>query len=169
MLLLCARIIGLRRENVKHRSTFAGAFGILRRVTTQTCQVFAKHPVPKLSGEDLAGLRERALRLDAVREEMAGLRAVPPLILSIVKSAKDAPPMDALRMCVSALSLDDPPPVGQSPPANFRRRAAPTPPRPRAPPCGYFRYLPRGAGAEPARGPRARHLLDDRDRPRHER
>jgi citrate synthase len=60
-------------------------------------------------------------QLDALRQEMAGLRALPPLVLSIARAARDAPPMDALRMCVAALSLDDPDPKDESLAASLRR------------------------------------------------
>jgi citrate synthase len=62
-----------------------------------------------------------AAQLDALRREMAALRPLPPFVLSIARAAKDAPPMDALRMCVAALSLDDPNPKDESLAANFRR------------------------------------------------
>ena len=117
-----------------------------------------------------------AAQLDAMRKEMAGMRVVPPLILSIVKSAKDAPPMDALRMCVAALSLDDPHPVDQSLPANFRRAKAltarlptivaahdrarrgldPIAPRSDLPPAANFLYML--GGGEP--NPHAARALD---------
>jgi len=70
---------------------------------------------------DNTGDLPNAAQLDALRIEMAALRPVPPLALSIVKAARDAPPMDALRMAASALSLDDPNPEDESLPANFKR------------------------------------------------
>ncbi|HEY4688090.1 MAG TPA: citrate synthase/methylcitrate synthase [Anaerolineae bacterium] len=60
-------------------------------------------------------------QLDALRQEMAALRTLPPLVLTIIKAAKDAPPMDALRMSVAALSLDDPNPKDESMAGNLRR------------------------------------------------
>jgi citrate synthase len=60
-------------------------------------------------------------QLAALRPEMGSLRPLPPPVLSIVKAAKDAPPMDALRMSVAALSLDDPNPKDESLASNFRR------------------------------------------------
>ena len=60
-------------------------------------------------------------QLESFRQEMAALRALPPPVLSIVHAAKDAPPMDTLRMAVSALSLDDPTPKDESLAASLRR------------------------------------------------
>ena len=60
-------------------------------------------------------------QLAALRQEIGTLRPLPPPVLSIIKAAKDAPPMDALRMSVAALSLDDPNPKDESLASNFRR------------------------------------------------
>ena len=73
-----------------------------------------------LALENKAALPNKA-QLDALHQEMAALRALPSLVLSIVKNAKDAPPMDALRMAVAALSLDDPDPTDESLESNLRR------------------------------------------------
>ncbi|HLF24882.1 MAG TPA: citrate synthase/methylcitrate synthase [Anaerolineae bacterium] len=74
----------------------------------------------RLALENNAAL-PNAAQLAALRQELATLRALPPQALMIVKAAKDAPPMDALRMSVAALSLDDPAPQDESLPANLRR------------------------------------------------
>jgi citrate synthase len=76
-----------------------------------------------LALENRADLPKRA-QLDALRQEMAALRALPPLVHSTIKAAKDAPPMDALRMSVAALSLDDPDAKDESLAANLRRAKA---------------------------------------------
>jgi citrate synthase len=73
-----------------------------------------------LALEGKADLPNRS-QLDALRREMAALRPLPPFVQSIVETARDAPPMDALRMSVAALSLDDPDPKDESLPANLRR------------------------------------------------
>ncbi len=73
-----------------------------------------------LALENKADLPNRA-QLDALHQEMAALRALPPMVLSIVKEAKHAPPMDVLRMAAAALSLDDPYPTDESLASNFRR------------------------------------------------
>jgi citrate synthase len=74
----------------------------------------------ELALENKADLPNRA-QLEALQRDMAAMRAIPPLVHAIVKAAKDAPPMDALRMAVAALSLDDPNPGDESMQANFQR------------------------------------------------
>ena len=73
-----------------------------------------------LALENKADLPNRA-QFDALRKELATLRAIPPLVYTIIQAAKNAPPMDALRMAVSALSLDDPDPGDESMAINFER------------------------------------------------
>lgn len=73
-----------------------------------------------LALENKADLPNRS-QLEALQQEIAGLRSLPPLVGAIVKAAKDAPPMDALRMSVAALSLDDPNPGDESLASNLRR------------------------------------------------
>jgi citrate synthase len=46
-------------------------------------------------------------QLDALRQELAGYRSLPETALHVVQQARNAPPMDALRMAASLLSLDD--------------------------------------------------------------
>ncbi len=73
-----------------------------------------------LALENKADLPDKA-QFDALHQEIAALRTLPPLVLSIIRAAKDAPPMDALRMSVAALSLDDPNPTDESLAANLKR------------------------------------------------
>src|SRR5262249_11151120 len=58
---------------------------------------------------------------DALLKEVATYRSIPDAALSIVKAARHAPPMDALRMTVSMMSLDDPAPNDESLEADYRR------------------------------------------------
>ena len=114
----------------------------------------------RLALENKAGLPNRS-QLDALHQEMAALRPLPPLVHSTLKAAKDAPPMDALRMSVAALSLDDPNAKDESLAANLRRAKAltarvpaiiaahdrarrgldPIPPRADLPPAANFLYM----------------------------
>jgi len=80
----------------------------------------ACHVLWRLAMDNVADLPSRA-QLDALRQEMAAMRALPPLVHSMVRVAKNAPPMDTLRMSVAALSLDDPNPRDESIAANLRR------------------------------------------------
>ncbi len=63
------------------------------------------------SGEELAGLER----------ELSNLRAIPDAVLTVLRAARNAPPMDALRMAASILSLDDPDIEDESLAANLRR------------------------------------------------
>lgn len=74
----------------------------------------------QLALENKADLPNRT-QFDVLHKEMAAQRAIPPLVHSIIKAAKDAPPMDALRMAVAVLSLDDPDPTDESMATNFMR------------------------------------------------
>jgi citrate synthase len=118
----------------------------------------------ELALENKADLPNRA-QLEALQRDMAAMRAIPPLVHAIVKAAKDAPPMDALRMAVAALSLDDPNPGDESMQANFqraqrltarvptiiaahgraRRGLEPIEPRVDLPPAANFLYMLNGA------------------------
>ncbi|HEY4492666.1 MAG TPA: citrate/2-methylcitrate synthase, partial [Acidobacteriota bacterium] len=60
-------------------------------------------------------------KLQAFEQEVSGLRNVPEAALAVVKAARDAAPMDALRMAVGMLSLDDPQPGDESLSANLQR------------------------------------------------
>lgn len=73
-----------------------------------------------LALEDKADLPSKA-QFDELHDEMAAMRSIPELVHTIIKEAKKAPPMDALRMSVSALSLDDPNPTDESLETNLRR------------------------------------------------
>jgi citrate synthase len=44
--------------------------------------------------------------LAALRSEIAALRELPPVAMEVVRAARNAPPIDALRMACAALSLD---------------------------------------------------------------
>ena len=67
-----------------------------------------------------ADLPKRA-DLDALERELARYRAIPDDVLAVVTAARRAPPMDALRMAVSMMSLDDLSPSDESIEANYRR------------------------------------------------
>ena len=65
----------------------------------------------KVSFEEAAMLLWRGSLPDAadaaaIRKELAGLRALRPETLEIIKTARNAPPIDALRMACATLSLD---------------------------------------------------------------
>jgi citrate synthase len=60
--------------------------------------------------------REELARLST---EMAGLRALPKLALEVLRAAKAAPPIDALRMACATLSLDLADPNAITPEADF--------------------------------------------------
>lgn len=128
-----------------------------------------------LALENKADLPARS-QLDALRQEMAVRRTLPPILHSIIQAAKDAPPMDALRMSVAALSLDDPDPKDESLESNLRRAKAltarvptiiaahdrarrglvPVDPRADLPPAANFLYML--TGEEP--NPHASRALD---------
>ena len=59
--------------------------------------------------------------LDALQRELSDRRAIPAAALDVIRAAKDAPPMDALRMATAMMSLDDPAVKDESPAANYRR------------------------------------------------
>ncbi|HTO90567.1 MAG TPA: citrate synthase/methylcitrate synthase [Candidatus Sulfotelmatobacter sp.] len=58
--------------------------------------------------------------LTALRNEIAGMRAVPPTALSVTRAAVKAPPIDALRMACATLSLDVANPADISPAADLQ-------------------------------------------------
>ena len=60
--------------------------------------------------------REELVKLSA---EMAGQRALPKLALEVLRAAKTAPPIDALRMACATLSLDLADPNAITPEADF--------------------------------------------------
>lgn len=59
--------------------------------------------------------------LEALERELAGYRAIPDDVLSVVKAARKAPPMDALRIAVAIMSIDDLSPADETIDANLRR------------------------------------------------
>lgn len=68
-------------------------------------------------GADLPKSAERA----ALTHELAELRPISEAVLSVIRAAKAAPPMDALRMALAMMSLDDPAVKDESVAANYRR------------------------------------------------
>jgi citrate synthase len=58
---------------------------------------------------------------DALQRELAGMRPIPDAALQVIRAAKNAPPMDALRMAMAMMSLDDASVKDESPAANYRR------------------------------------------------
>lgn len=59
--------------------------------------------------------------LAALEQEFSALREIPETVLGVLRAAHKAPPMDALRMAASILSLDDPEVENNSLEANLRR------------------------------------------------
>ena len=57
----------------------------------------------------------------ALQKELAAMRPIPDVALQVIRAAKDAPPMDALRMAMAMMSLDDANVKDESPAANYRR------------------------------------------------
>jgi citrate synthase len=57
--------------------------------------------------------------LSALRREIAGLRKLPATTLDVIRAAKGAPPIDALRMAAATLSLDVADPNDISPAADL--------------------------------------------------
>lgn len=57
----------------------------------------------------------------ALTRELAELRPIPSAALDVVRAARHAPPMDALRMTLAMMSLDDAAVKDESPEANYRR------------------------------------------------
>jgi citrate synthase len=58
---------------------------------------------------------------EALTRELAELRPIPATVLEVIRAAKAAPPMDALRMGLSMMSLDDPFGKDESVAANLYR------------------------------------------------
>lgn len=69
------------------------------------------------------GTLPTADQLQALRREMAALRAVPDEIMRLLRAATGAPPVDALRMACAALSLDLARPDDISPSADLAAAA----------------------------------------------
>ncbi len=67
-----------------------------------------------------ANLPKRA-ELETLQQALARARPIPDAALRVIQAAKNAPPMDALRMAIALMSLDDPDPKDESPAANYRR------------------------------------------------
>ncbi len=63
----------------------------------------------------------RREELVALQNELADARAIPAAAVAVLRAAKDAPPMDALRMAMAMMSLDDPALTDEAPAANDRR------------------------------------------------
>jgi citrate synthase len=66
------------------------------------------------------GALPTAAELATMRKEIAGLRALPEATMNVVRSASQAPPIDALRMAGATLSLDLANPDDISPAADRR-------------------------------------------------
>jgi citrate synthase len=66
------------------------------------------------------GALPSAAELDGMRKEIASLRALPEATMNVVRSASQAPPIDALRMAGATLSLDLANPDDISPAADRR-------------------------------------------------
>ncbi len=59
--------------------------------------------------------------LDALQKELNDMRPIPAAALDVIRAAKNAPPMDTLRMATAMMSLDDPNVKDESLAANYRR------------------------------------------------
>ena len=59
--------------------------------------------------------------LAALQAELSDLRAIPEAALNVIRAAKNAPPMDTLRMASAMMSLDDPNVKDESLAANYQR------------------------------------------------
>ena len=53
-----------------------------------------------------SGSLPNAAELEKTRAEMAALRSIPEIAVTVLRAAKNAPPIDALRMACATLSLD---------------------------------------------------------------
>ena len=62
-----------------------------------------------------------ALEYETLTRDLAEMRPIPDTVLQVIRAAKGAPPMDALRMALAMLSLDDPAVKDESAEANYRR------------------------------------------------
>ncbi len=58
---------------------------------------------------------------EALTRDLAELRPISDAALQVIRAAKAAPPMDALRMALAMMSLDDPAVKDESVAANYRR------------------------------------------------
>ena len=108
--------------------------------------------------------------LDKLSAEMAGLRELPPLTLEVLRAAKSAPPIDALRMASATLSLGLADPNAITPEADFAaamrltacfptvvaaharigKGLDPIPPRKDLPLAANFLYMVHGKEPDPA-------------------
>ncbi|HSD83534.1 MAG TPA: citrate synthase/methylcitrate synthase, partial [Anaerolineae bacterium] len=57
----------------------------------------------------------------ALVHDLAELRPIPDAVLQVIRAAQAAPPMDALRMALAMMSLEDPDVKDESAAANYRR------------------------------------------------
>jgi citrate synthase len=110
------------------------------------------------------------VELRELTDQMAGLRHLGPLTLDVIRAAKSAPPIDALRMACATLSLDLPDPNAITPEADFTaamrltacfptivaahariaQGQAPIPPRADLPLAANFLYMVHGRESDPA-------------------
>ncbi len=58
---------------------------------------------------------------ETLQTELAEMRPIPDAALQVISAAKHVPPMDALRMAMAMMSLDDPMVKDESTAANYRR------------------------------------------------
>ena len=112
----------------------------------------------------------------ALTHDLTTLRPISDAALQVIRAAKAAPPMDALRMALAMMSLDDPAVKDESAAANYRRAQMltarvptiiaahdrlrrglePIPPQPRWDRAANFLYMITGQ----APAPEAAHALD---------
>jgi citrate synthase len=78
---------------------------------------FALWQLAQGHGADLPNLAE----YQSLTRELAELRPIPDAALHVTRAAQAAPPMDALRMALAMMSLDDPAVKDESAAANYRR------------------------------------------------
>ena len=71
-----------------------------------------------------SGALPSAAELTQLRSEMSGLRSIPEVALTVLRAAKGAPPIDALRMACATLSLDVKNPDDISPEADLAEARA---------------------------------------------
>ncbi|HTP09756.1 MAG TPA: citrate synthase/methylcitrate synthase [Anaerolineae bacterium] len=62
-----------------------------------------------------------ASEYETLTHDLAALRPIPDAALYVIRAAKTAPPMDALRMALAMMSLDDPSVKDESVAANYHR------------------------------------------------
>lgn len=61
---------------------------------------------------------------DALQKQLADMRPISDAALGVIRAARHAPPMDALRMAMAMMSLDDASVNDESPAANYHRAKA---------------------------------------------